>query len=305
MDVVTAKNFAIVYDKLGLHNSHLPDVVAIAKLFLIEDQNLLWYISDTTSTFVGRQCVVFENVRMNFVVEEKDDHEKTITFFGIDDDIMLEIDINIHEHTSYVDGIYPTTRYFNIHGIYSGMGSFLLRLVDTVNNYFHIRESKLIDVSSRKMCNGSVDVPMMYLFLLSNGNSWYMDHGFLPRDSGHSTSLLHVATIRAKSLQNFYGKTGARAIVKDSGVAMNPEDITEFISNMQVGHFFEIMRDNLFNDVQLTCDSVNSIIQKTLDRAKKLRYNIELYNFTKRYDIIEEHIPSRVQRTNTKFLPLY
>jgi hypothetical protein len=280
----------------------------VALLLLVPDREVLSLQGDgqdIPARFFGDSGVAsFEGARFNLSMRHK-----ILRVTDENDSSMLEMTFDLHKLKSTVDGLYPGPM-LGMQGIQS-LGNYLLRLVDRFNSMFGIHHSSLIDVSSKEMCNNT-KVPLGRLFLLAYGSSWYMRHGFLPRDDSDdldepNTSthrkLLHLAHVRATTMIDLYTKTKALYVLNSSGLI--PQNNMEFIHNVTTGNFFELLLQQLFGGNQRSCNGIVKILAVTDGAIVHSGYNIVVYDFVKRYDRVEEQLSNRVHRTNTKMFSMY
>ena len=211
-------------------------------------------------------------------------------------DNMLEMVFTLPSRSSVVNGLYPGPM-LRIQGV-PHPGRFLLHLVDVFNEFFGMESSRLIDISKKEMCSGSsaVSVPLTQLFLLARGSSWYMGHGFFPRDdTGTIISMDYLDKIRAMSMHDFYG-TKSREILSLSGL---PGQSIDFATSIVLGGFFELVCDQLFMENKITCAGILTILDMTKDIITALGHDIMFVEFVKRYDCVEAIPLRRVHRTLT------
>jgi hypothetical protein len=100
--------------------------------------------------------------------------------------------------TSHIDMIHPNLDPTERSAVTGGV---LLKLADAINERLHIRACSLKDVAGRTFCARTTDtwysVPLGVLFLLANGRSWYMQHGYrYPKTARWGLQLL--ACLRQK-----------------------------------------------------------------------------------------------------------
>ena len=210
-------------------------------------------------------------------------------------DDMLEMLFTFPNQSSVINALYPGPMLL-IQGV-AHPGQFLLYLVDQLNEVFGMASSRLLDISEKEMCSGSiaaVSVPLNQLFLLALANSWYMGHGFLPRDaSGDIVTWEHLKRIRATSMQQFYGTSESQTVLVLSGLQKHNND---FITTILLGHFFELVLQQLFARNYRTCSGILTILDKTEAVLTTLGYDITFLEFVKRYDRIEAIASRRVYR---------
>jgi hypothetical protein len=241
----------------------------------------------------------FEGVRFSVTVQP-DGSDQHLVVHGAYDHYgdMLEMTFDSVTHMSMVDGLYPGNM-LTLQGVQS-RGRFLLHLVDLFNRSFSMNSSKLIDASRKRMCSGEsgTDVPLQQLFLLARGSSWYMGHGFMPRDDYTNYDLktetdkkrIHLAAVRTTTISTMYGKD-ARTVVELSGLPTG-RNVNDFVGNMIIGDFFELLLMELFAGNNITCRGIHTILAMTQNGITRLGYNIKFYDFVKRYDL-DEALPSR------------
>ena len=212
-------------------------------------------------------------------------------------DNMLEMVFTLPSRSSVVNGLYPGPM-LRIQGV-PHPGRFLLYLVDMFNKLFGVYRSRLIDISKKEMCSGSsaVSVPLTQLFLLARGSSWYMGHGFFPRDdTGAIISMDCLDKIRATSMQTFYGTTKSREILRLSGL---PGHNIAFVTSIVLGGFFELVCDQLFMENKITCAGILTILNMTQEVLDAHGHDIMFVEFVKRYPCVEAIPLRRVHRTLT------
>jgi hypothetical protein len=274
----------------------------VEKLLLLPEHEVIAIHANMYPYFNG--VTSFENIHFNLIIR---DQKLNVTQEDGSSILMMTFDMD--DHTSYIDGIYPGP-ILAIQGVQSP-GNFLLRLVDAFNNLFGIHSSHLTDVSY-KIFGGTTSARLKPLFLMAYGSSWYMRHGFLPRDnrslldgSNKHThgKILHLAHIRATSMLNFYTNTIATRVLLRSGV--RPENPEDFIRNVTIGHFFELVLQQLFAGNYRSCQGILFILERTDDAVARNGYNIGFHSFVKRYDRTDEPLSSRVHRENTKMFHIY
>ena len=265
-------------------------------------------IGSMIALYVAKTTILsFEGVRFSVTVQP-DGSDQHLIVHGAHDHYgdMLEMTFDSVTHMSMVDGLYPGNM-LTLQGVQS-RGRFLLHLVDLFNRLFSMHSSKLIDASKKRMCSGEsgTDVPLQQLFLLARGSSWYMGHGFMPRDDYTNYELktdtdqkrIHLAAVRTTTILTMYGKD-ARKVVKLSGLPT--KNANEFVGNMVIGDFFELLLMELFAGNNITCHGIHTILTMTQNGITQLGYNIKFYDFVKRYDV-DETLPSRRLRRGVSSL---
>lgn len=289
---------AVLFEQLytTLRMDKYDDVAYIKRVSSIYTQSTVWDVSSDEQVPPRvnpdeQRVIMFESIRMIYTLEGTE--VITLTCLDVEDNDMLKMELDLTNRTSEVDGIYPNTIYFQMVGMYQGMGNYLLRLVDRINVLFRINQSTLYDVSSKVMC-GDVRVVLKFLFLLSYGNTWYMSHGFMPQ---YNTNVLdRIEMIRSMTMLEFYGNSDSTRMFNISGIRLQERytQVHDFVRNVQVGHFFEMLRDNLFRNNRITCDNINTILKHTTDVARMSGYSFEeMYGFTKRYDVNDDRPKKR------------
>jgi hypothetical protein len=218
-------------------------------------------------------------------------------------DDMLEMVFMLSTRTSMVEGLYPGT-ILKVQGIASP-GNFLLSLVDRFNILFGMDSSRLYDISKKVMCHGTsaVSVPLQQLFLLARGSSWYMGHGFLPRDDNENFDITcetdqkrtDLERIRATSMRHLYGEDESLEVLVLSGLPIEGNR-REYTSTLLTGHFFELLLQHLFASNKRACGGILAILDKTEAVLAHRGYAIQSFDFVKRYDRVDVLPSRRIQR---------